>query len=301
MHSFEIVTDRNQTFSCRIWKPDAYPKAIVQIIHGVVEHTARYDHFACWLKLHGYLVVAEDHPGHGNTAKNGKLGYMEGGWMGTLAGIHRLYEVIHEEYPDLPYFMLGHSMGSFLLRTYLFTYDTPLCGAIISGTGWLPSVILPLGLLVCKAEARRVGLEGSSSLLEGMMFGGYNLKFKPNRTTHDWLSRDNAVVDAYLADPLCGYSTSIQLDTEMLRGIQMIQKKENLSRMNKDLPVFFFSGACDPVGDMGSGVMRCVRAFQAAGMKNVSYQLYPDMRHEALNEFGKEQVYQDVLHWLQTI
>jgi len=195
--------------------------------------------------------------------------------------------------------MLGHSMGSFLLRTYLFTYHTPLSGAIISGTGWLPSAILPIGIALCKEEAMRLGEHASSALLEGIMFGGYNKEFMPARTAYDWLSTDNAVVGAYVADPLCGFSPSIQLCKEMMQGLRMIQNTKNLKRMKKEIPIYFFSGEMDPVGDMGKGVMKCVHAFELSGMKDVSWNLYTGMRHETLNEIGKEAVYRDLLTWLE--
>lgn len=299
MRSINVATDHNVTLHTCIWEPEGAPKGVVQIIHGVAEYIVRYDTFASFLTAQGYLVVGEDHPGHGQTAKNGNLGYLDGGWMGTVSGIHRVYETIREMYPSIPYYMLGHSMGSFLLRTYLFTYHTPIAGAIISGTGWLPGFILPLGLAVCKEESLRLGETANSPLLENMMFGGYNKKFAPNRTTHDWLSTDPEIVDAYVADPLCGFPTTIQLCREMMKGLRMIQKQDNLARMRKDLPVYFFAGQEDPVGDMGSGVMKCVNAFKNSGMKYVDWKLYPGMRHEALNEIGKEQVYQDLITWLE--
>ena len=281
------------------WYPEGDPVGIVQLIHGVAEHSGRYDRFAGFLTDHGYLVVASDHPGHGKSIPEGEApGFLTGGWMGTVKGLHQVYEKFHSQYPSLPYYMLGHSMGSFLLRTYLFTYDTPLSGAVISGTGWQPAFILPLGLFLCKMEAARLGERNASSLLQSMMFGGYNRKFAPNRTAFDWLSTDPAVVDAYVKDPLCGFATSIQLCAEMMGGLQMIQRSRNLSRMRKDLPVHFFAGEQDPVGDMGKGVLRTVEAFRKAGMQQVTCKLYPNMRHEALNEIGKEQVYGDILQWL---
>lgn len=298
MRTINIDLDRTVTLHTSIWEPEGTPKGIIQIIHGVAEYVARYDAFASYCANLGYLVVGEDHPGHGQTAKGQTLGYLAGGWMGTVKGIHQVYETIHQMYPEIPYFMLGHSMGSFLLRTFLFTYHVPLAGAVISGTGWLPAFILPLGLAVCKEEALRLGESASSPLLEGMMFGGYNKKFAPNRTTHDWLSTDSAVVDTYVADPLCGFPVTIQLCREMLQGLRMIQNKDNLNRMPKDLPIYFFAGEQDPVGDMGAGVLKCAKAFKVIGMKDVSYKLYPGMRHEALNEIGKERVYQDLINWL---
>ena len=299
MRKIKLSVDYGVILNCCIWEPDKQPKGIVQIIHGVAEYAQRYDHFASFLTEHGFLVVAEDHPGHGETVTPDNLGYLTGGWMNAVNGVHKLYETIHHDYPDLPYYMLGHSMGSFLLRTYLFTYHSSISGAVISGTGWQPAIILPLGRLICKEEAARLGDASFSQLLNTMMFGGYNKKFSPQRTIFDWLSTDNAVVDKYIEDSLCGFPISIQLCTEMMKGLSMIQKNENLSRMQKELPIYFFSGEEDPVGDMGAGVHKTITAFQDAGMKDVSYKLYPGMRHEALNEIGKEQVYQDVLQWLE--
>ena len=301
MQSIHLRADHGVSLHCTIWEPEQEPKGIVQIIHGVAEHTERYDTFARFLNQHGYLVVGEDHPGHGKTADVDSLGYMTGGWLHVVKCIHLLYETMHDKSPDLPYYMLGHSMGSFLLRTYLFTYHTPLAGAVISGTGWQPAVILPLGLLVCREEAARLGEKSHSPLLETMMFGSYNSKFKPNRTTHDWLCTDNTVVYAYIADPTCGFSGSIQLATEMLKGLRMIQDRGNLNRMQKDLPIYFLSGSDDPVGDMSKGVDRCIEEFRSAGMQNITRKIYPGMRHEPLNEIGKEQVFSDLLDWIKTV
>lgn len=299
MRSFWISGEDGRRLHCCAWEPEGEPVGIVQIIHGVAEYAARYAPLGEFLAAHGYLVVGEDHPGHGETAPADRLGCMDGGWMGTVRGIHRLHETVRQAHPDTPYFMLGHSMGSFLLRTYLFTYHTDLSGALISGTGWQPAPVLTMGLALCREEAMRLGEFSHSPLLENMMFGAYNRKFAPNRTPHDWICSDEQVVDAYLADPLCGFPTSIQLCRELLRGLRMIQRRENLARMQKNLPVWFFAGQQDPVGNMGKGVDRAFRAFRDVGMERVDLTLYPAMRHEALNEKGKELVFEDVLSWLQ--
>ena len=298
MREMKIQTKERISLHVTVWEPKSNPKGIVQIIHGIAEYTARYNQFAEFLAQHDYLVVGEDHPGHGYTAEEGELGYMTGGWIGTVSGIHQVYEMIHQKYPSVPYYMLGHSMGSFLLRTYLFTYHTPLSGAIISGTGWLPSLILPLGTALCKEEALRLGDRKASTLLEKIIFGGYNKEFTPNRTPYDWLSRDHAIVDAYAADPLCGFSASIQLCREMMSGMYANALKANLVRMQKDLPVYFFAGQQDPVGDMGNGVLKAVQAFKDAGMQDVLVELYPNMRHECHNEPGKEKVFADLVQWM---
>ncbi len=284
---------------CTLWEPEGRPKGIVQIVHGVAEYVARYDSLAQFLTKEGYLVVGEDHAGHGYTASEEQRGYLTGGWMGVVRGIHRLYETVRQQHPHVPYFILGHSMGSFLLRTYLFTYHTPLTGAMISGTGQIAAPVIPAAWLACQEEGLRLGDSSLSPLLEKMMFGGYNAKFKPARTPYDWVNSDPAAVDAYAADPLCGFPVTVQLCKEMLKGIRMIQSKTNLSRMQKDLPVFFFAGDQDPVGDMGKGVWKTVKDFQSAGMKNVSCKLYEGMRHEVLNEPNRQLIFEDILNWME--
>ncbi len=300
MQEFFMKLDSRTCLHCCMWLPKETPKAVVQIIHGVAEYTARYDHFASFLADRGYLVVGEDHAGHGKSVGEGDIqGYLTGGWMQTVKGIHLLYGKTHGEYPDLPYFMLGHSMGSFLLRTYLFTYHSQLRGALISGTGWQNPALLQTGRALCREEAARLGESVSSPLLQKLIFGAYNRAFAPNRTPYDWVCSNEAVVNAYARDPDCTFQPTIQLCREMMDGIHLIQQKENLSRMQKALPVFFFAGQQDPVGNMGKGVLKAVAAFRGAGMRDVTVELYPNMRHETLNETGKERVYGDVISWLE--
>lgn len=300
MQEFFMKLEDSTCLHCCMWLPKEAPKAVVQIVHGVAEYAARYDHFASFLADRGYLVVGEDHAGHGKSVGEGDIqGYLTGGWMQVVKGIHLLYGKTHGEYPGVPYFMLGHSMGSFLLRTYLFTYHSGLRGALISGTGWQNPALLQVGRALCREEAARLGETVSSPVIQKLIFGAYNNAFAPNRTPYDWVCSNEAVVDAYAKDPDCTFLPTIQLCREMLDGIHLIQKKENLSRMQKALPVFFFAGQQDPVGNMGKGVLKAVEAFRKAGMQNVTVELYPNMRHETLNETGKEQVYGDVVSWLE--
>lgn len=299
MQDFYLQTPVGMIHCCQ-WLPEGEPVGVVQIIHGISEYIARYEPLARYLADHGWLVVGEDHPGHGKSVGEGdRYGYLTGGWMATVQIIHRLYTKTHREHPDIPYVMLGHSMGSFLLRTYLFTYHVQLAGALISGTGWLPDAVVSAGILACKEEALRLGEENHSPLIQSLAFGGYNKTFAPNRTPYDWISSDEAVVDAYAEDPFCTWLPSIQLCREMMEGIRMIQKKSNLSRMQKQLPVFFFAGQLDPVGNLGNGVLKAVQAFKDAGMQEVLVELYPHMRHECHNEVGRERVFADILQWLE--
>lgn len=300
MEEFYIPSNGRGSLHCGMWRPAGKPRAVVQLIHGIAEHIARYDQFACFLKEQGYLVVADDHMGHGASIGPGGIqGYFYGGWLSAVADEKSLHDRIAAQNPDVPYYMFGHSMGSFLLRTYLYTYPQALDAAIISGTGWAAPVAIQAGLLVCRIEARRVGETGVSPVLSKMMFGGYNKGFRPQRTAFDWLTSVDEVVDAYVADPLCGFDATVGLTRDMLTGIQMNENPENLSRMPAELPVMFVSGARDPVGGESKGVLQTIDAFKRAGMRNVTIKIYPEGRHEMLNERNRGEVYGDILGWLE--
>lgn len=281
-----------------VWRPQGQPKAVVQLIHGIAEHIARYDAFAQFLTQHGYVVAGDDHMGHGGSIGDGPAGYFHGGWLTAVADEKRLHDVMQAQYPELPYYILGHSMGSFLLRTYLYTYPDAVDKAVISGTGWEDPLKLRMGLLVCRAEAARVGEAHTSALVTKLLFGSYNKPFAPVRSPNAWICSDEDVVAAYDADPLCGFAATVGLARDMLTGICMNEKPENLDNMPKQLPVLFVSGSQDPVGGMARGVLRCIDAFKRSGMRDVTIKLYPDGRHEMLNERNKAEVYQDILTWL---
>jgi len=286
----------------RIWEPEGEPCAVVQIVHGIAEHIGRYDDFARFLNAHGIVVAAADHMGHGKSiGEDDVKGYFTGGWDAAVRDCRRLQRRMLQAYPDVPHVILGHSMGSFLVRTMLYQYpDSSVTGAILSGTGWQPEAMLQAGLLACRAAEKKSGEKATSDFLNKLIFGGYNTKFRPNRTPSDWLSTDESVVDHYIADPLCGFDATIGLIRDMLTGITMNQKSENLVKMRKKLPVWFFSGDRDPVGGNGAGVKKSVDAFRKAGMENVKMTLYSG-RHEMLNEKNKNEVYADVLAWINDL
>lgn len=285
---------------CR-WEPAGKPKAVLQIVHGVAEHVRRYDHFAEFMASQGFLVVAEDHMGHGGSiGSEGHLGYFDGGWFKAVADTHRLLSYTRMECPDVPYILLGHSMGSFMVRTLLCKY--PKCGisaAIISGTAWMHRGILNSGIAAATLIGKKNGFETPSKALNDMMFGGYNKRVEHKRTACDWLTRDPHIVDAYVADPLCGFTVTAGLAKDMLTGLKFIQEPENLEKMKKELPVLFIAGSEDPVGNYGEGVRQAANAFAKAGMENVAMRLYPLCRHEVLNELNREEVYGHILDWLK--
>lgn len=285
------------------WSPEGEIRAVVQIIHGIAEFAQRYDHFAGFLNEQGILVVAEDHMGHGQSiSEQAPQGYFSGGWMAAVKDSCRLMHKTMEAYPGVPYFLFGHSMGSFMTRTILEKYpDSGISGAVICGTGWLPDVALTLGKTICNLTCKRLGEQSPSATLNQIVFGSYNRKVEHPRTAYDWLTRDSRVVDAYIAHPLCGFVPSCGLLRDMMEGILYIQDEQNLRQMKKDLPVFFIAGGDDPVGNYGAGVRKAVAAFQKQGMEHVQVHLYPMCRHEILNEINKEEIYQDVLEWMNQI
>ena len=287
---------------CRSWLPQGEPRAVVQLVHGIAEHVDRYDGFARFLTEQGFAVVAEDHMGHGKSINAGGIqGYFHGGWFTAVADTHHLLELTREAYPDIPYILFGHSMGSFMARTILCKYpDSGITAAVICGTGWQPSAALPALIKAADLIGRRSGETVPSKALEAMAFGSYNKRVEHKRTVCDWLTRESSVVDAYMADPLCGFTPSAGLFRDMLSGIRYIQKPESLNAMKKDLPVFFIAGGDDPVGSYGKGVRKAAEAFRQTGMQDVTVKLYPLCRHEILNEINKQEVYQDILTWIES-
>ena len=284
---------------CR-WMPEGEPKAVLQVVHGIAEFAERYDAFADYLTKLGFVVVAEDHMGHGQSINgDGIQGYFHGGWFSAVADTYRLLTDTKREFPDLPYILFGHSMGSFMARTILCKYpDSGISAAVICGTGWQPTLALPALIKVVEAICKKTGETRPNEKLQGMVFGSYNNKVAHPRTPYDWLTRDRKIVDAYIAHPLCGFTASCGLLREMMKGIYYIQQPRNLAAMRKDLPVFFIAGGDDPVGTYGKGVRQAAEAFRKAGMTDVSVKIYPLCRHEILNEINKEEIYGDVTEWI---
>lgn len=287
---------------CR-WEPRSTPRAVVQLVHGIAEHVKRYDEFASFLARMGFLVVAEDHMGHGQSLeRDGVRGYFHDGWFAAVDDTYRLLQQTKEEFPELPYILFGHSMGSFMARTILEKYpDSGIQACVICGTGWMPEMVLAAGSVACKAVCRMSGETNQSQFLQTLVFGGYNKRVEHPRTSHDWISRDTKTVDAYADDPLCGFIAAAGLIRDMLGGIQYIQRKENLDRMDRQLPVLFIAGGDDPVGNYGEGVRKAADVFAKIGMESVTTKIYPLCRHEVLNELNKKEVYQDLLTWMESV
>lgn len=285
-----------------VWPADGEEKAILQIVHGISEYIERYADFAAFLNQFGYTVIGHDHLGHGKTARGSEeYGCFpeRDGWHTVNRDVRSLRVWAEKEWPDLPYFMLGHSMGSFQARTYLIDYPGTVDGAIISGTGQEGKLTVEAGRFLSRLMWKLKGPRSHSKLVNTLSVEAYNKKFKPNRTSVDWISRDTAVVDAYAADSLCQFLPTVGMSYAIAEGLRYIGDPKNLARMERKTPVAFFSGAADPVGGMGEGVKKVYTLFQKAGCTKLSLKLYPGARHEILNETNRQEVYEDMLAWLE--
>lgn len=297
---FNSSTGKNKIHA-RMCVPDAEPRAIVQIIHGIAEYIDRYDEFMSFLADNGIIAVGTDHLGHGKSIESeeqtGFFAY-DNGWDYAVRDEEVLRLAMHENYPELPIIVFGHSMGSFMARTLLIRYPDAFNAAIISGTGNQGAALVNGGLFMGNLVTGLKGAHHYSKFLNNLAFGSYNKIYDNPKTEYDWLSRDEANVQKYIDDPLCGFIPSCSLFRDMMTGVKFITNKKNLTAMNKDMPVYFMSGDMDPVGECGKGVQKAYNNFLEAGMKDVSIKLYPDGRHEMLNEINKDEVYTDILTWL---
>lgn len=281
--------------------PDGKPRAVVQIAHGIAEHIDRYRPFMEFLADNGFVATGNDHLGHGKSIRvPEEQGFFaeKDGWWRVVDDMDKLHDIMSKEYPELPYVLFGHSMGSFLTRTYLIKHPDKYDGVILSGTGHQSPALVLGGNAAASVMAKLNGAMGDGAKLDSLAFGTYLNKIENPRTKFDWLSHDTEQVDKYIADPLCGFVGKIGLYRDMMQGIKFITNKKNIAQMSKEKPVYFMSGDGDPVGDYGKGVERAYKAFCDAGLHDVFMRLYPGGRHEMLNETNKEQVYQDILNWL---
>ena len=276
--------------------PEGEVRAIVQLSHGMVEFIDRYKPLAEYLAARGILVTGNDHLGHGGSIRTkADYGYFAepDGNRIVLDDLHAMTILTKQLYPGVPYFLLGHSMGSFYARQYLCEWGGELDGAIILGTGFQPKALVAFARTVCRVLAVFFGWQHRSRLVAELSFLGYN-KGLEGRTTHDWLNRDHAEVDKYLADERCTFTFTLNAYYSMFTGILRLYDPAFLARMPKDLPVLFLAGDADPVGERSAGVRRAVQSMKDAGMRDVQVKFYPGARHELLVETNRAEVFADI-------
>ncbi len=294
-------SDGKTQLSCHLWRPEGEIRGIVQITHGMMEYIMRYRDFAEFLSASNFLVVGMDLLGHGHSlVESEDWGYFAAvdGNGAVLKDIHNLRELIAKDYPGIPYFMLGHSMGSYLLRQYLQDYADGLSGAVLSGTGKPPAIALSGGLAVISILKSIHGDRYRSKLVDKLALGDFNKSFEPATTTVDWLSRDPAVCKAYVEDPLIPDIFTLNAYEQMFIGIRKANDASRYRELNSQFPLLFISGTEDPVGDKGKAVRAVMKDLEKAGMRNIASHFYPGARHEVLNEINKQEVYADVLTFL---
>lgn len=285
----------------RLWRPDTMARAVLQIAHGMAEHIERYDEFARYLCQNGIAVTANDHAGHGKSIRDGRhMGYFskQNGWTCLINDMRTLYTRVKDEYPGVPYILLGHSMGSFLARTYASRHGSDIDAFIFSGTaGKNPA--LPIAGLIAKVETALKGAMTPSKTLDRLSFGAYNKAFQPNRTDKDWLCSDEAQVDRYLADPLCGFTFTAGGFRDLYTGLGEVSHKDWAAKV-PDVPILMFAGDRDPVGANAKGVREVAQKLRQTGHR-VELHIYEGGRHEMLNETNRLEVYELVRRFIDNV
>lgn len=296
--------DHVNTLVGDLWAPASdSPVGVVQIVHGMTEHLGRYERFALQLARRGYAAVGVDHLGHGRTCPDPeKRGVYqpENGASFMIEDQHRLRRMMQERYPGLPYFFLGHSMGSFITRCYIARHGQGLTGAVILGTGWQNPLVLQVGIALAKSLCLLRGKYYRSDFIDMLGTGGYNRYFKdePTHTGNEWLSRDPGIDELYLEDDMCGWEFSVSGYYSLFKLIEESQDPARIEQIPKDLPVLIMSGTDDPVGDFGKAPQTLASVLREAGMHDVSLELRELDRHELLNELDHEQVEALICNWL---
>ena len=297
--SFVTALDGSEIY-LRKWLPERDPRGIIQIAHGMTEHAGVYTDFIAALLKAGYGVYAHDHKGHGKTVKREEdYGHFKPnvGWNEAVSDVIFVSETIRKE-QTCPLFLLGHSMGSFLSRRAVQLKGELYDGFLISGTGGNPGILGSIGHKVATIEMKLRGEKTKSPMLNFLSFGNFNSHFKPNRTKFDWLSSDNSQVDKYIADPLCGFICTTSFYRELFSGVLEVNKLEEFKKTPKNLPIHIFSGDRDPVGDMGKGVKEVYENYKKCDVKDVTLRLYENGRHEMFHEVNRDEVFQDLILWL---
>ena len=270
-----------------IWIPDGAPVCILQIAHGMTEHIGRYEKLAEILTAHGVIVAGFALRGHGSNKNEidrdcGTFG--AGGWKASKHDFHLFYKMLNHRFNDMPHYVMGFSLGSFLVRDYLSDYHDKLDGAVIMGTGWQPGFLLSILKCVAKHEIKKYGGDRSITLVDKLTFENYNNKIKNHKTSSDWLCSDEIQLAGYINDPLCRHHISAGLFYQLLDAMKRTGNIKSYKNWNKDMPVLLISGKEDPVGDLGKGVEKVKKDMKKAGIKNVKCCLIPDSRHDLLYE-----------------
>lgn len=296
--AFQLEASENHTIHGTHWHVAEEARGVIQIFHGLGEHHQRYERFAAHATANGLAVVSHDHRGHGGKAD--ELGFFaeSDGWQRLCDDGLLVNDMIREHYDGLPIVLLGHSMGSYIAQYFSMFHDTRISALILSASTWPARVKLMPGLLIAYAESWRIGRHGKSSLLDKLGFGDFNRPFRPARTDLDWLSRDEAEVDAYIEDPFCGGPYSCGLWLDLMKGLLKISSDNEISRIRSDLPILLTGGTDDPVGGE-KGITKLALHYAQTMHGRLAVKLYDGGRHEMFNETNRDEFSQDMLAWIE--
>lgn len=280
----------------RSWIPQE-PTALLIIAHGMAEHSGRYDDFATFMAENGFGVYMNDHAGHGNSAKVQGHFSDKDGWISVVQDLHALRQQAQQQHPDLPVFLMGHSMGSFLSRSYIIRYSEGLSGCVLCGTmGKNP--LLVFGRILAKLQMLCKGPQSSGLAIDKLAFGSFNKGIDHPVNKFAWLSSVEQVCLEYAADPQCGFAFTAAGYYDLFSGLKEVTSSKWAEKVPKDLPIYLVAGDKDPVGAYGKGPAQVASQLQNAGCSDITLKLYPDARHEILNETCSQEVYEDILSWL---
>ncbi len=300
---FFLSKDNQTNIHMVIWEPDTRVYGVIQVVHGVTEHIMRYEEFANYMNKGGIAVVGIDLIGHGLSTNNGaKKMYFgpEGSWKYVVGDLDTCFQNAKELYPDVPYVMLGFSLGSFLVRSYLIDYPGKVDGAILVGTGQIGKFLLKLARKIAIKEGLKYGEDKTTDKIRNLTFGTYNKHFKPNRTPYDWLCLSNTAVDNYIADSLRGDAMSSGLFRELLDGMKYTSEINNVKKINIMKPILLLSGQNDAVGDFGKGVIKVCNEYKKVGVQDLTLKIYNNLRHDIMHEDDRFTIYDEIYGWLHS-
>lgn len=300
--AYTLTAADGHVIHLRRWDASTTPRALLLVAHGMAEHGERYAPLAEFLTGRGFSVHAIDHRGHGRSAATPEdMGHYadSDGWQRVVDDLQLAATHMRAAQPQLPFVMLGHSMGSFIAQAWAVAYGRDAAALVLSGSNYGSTLLYRIAGAIARLEKFRQGARGKSALLAFMSFGAFNKPFRPARTDYDWLSRNPAQVDLYINDPLCGFRVTNQLWLDLLGGLVGISKRDNLARLPSTLPVYLLGGDRDPVGQAGKGLPLLAAKLREAGLADVALKLYADGRHEMFNETNRVEVFADLAGWLE--
>lgn len=299
---FTLAADDGLELHVHAWPTPSRPRAVVLLAHGMAEHGGRYAALGSALNAAGYALYAHDQRGHGQTGSATQLGLFAAhdGWRKVVGDLSLLRAEAMRRHPGAPLVLLGHSMGSYIAQAWLLEHAGEVAGAVLSGSNYQPPSLYRKARHVARFECWRQGGLGRSALIEWLSFGSFNRAFKPARSAFDWLSRDPAAVDRYIADPLCGFRCTNQLWVDLLQGLEQISTPNQLARARPGLALLIIGGECDPVS-AGKRLNDLDNAWRLSAKAQVRTIIYPQARHEVFNELNRTQVFSDLVAWLDTL